>query len=117
MFAGAARSQAGGGRVQHLIRIGPGGYRLGGDITGATQATLVLFVLHQRDQRRTDNGNGVLCALFADHSIGDALNAQAFGGRMQELPDQRVLLGLCMCRRSKEDSQCPPPAPRRLKLR
>lgn len=104
--------------MQHLGRIGSGGYRLGGDITGATQATLVLFVLRQRNQRRPDNGNGLLCALFADHSIGHALDALPFSGRMQERADQRVLVGLRLCRScNKEDAQCPSPTPRRLKLR
>ncbi len=98
--------------MQHLGRICSGGYRLGGNITGATQATLVLLVLRQRDQRRPDNGNGLLCALFADHPIGDALDAQSFGGRLQELPDQRVLVGLRVRRTDgKEGSQCPPRAP------
>ena len=77
--------EAGGGRLEHLIGIRTGGYRLRRDIAFAAEITLLTRAAGVGLQGGLDDMAGVGRAAFVDHAVGDALDALAPIGGSEEI--------------------------------
>lgn len=79
---GLPRLQARSGRLEHLVGIRTGGYRLRCNIAFATEITLLTRTQAMRLQRSLDDMGSVGRTAFTDHAVGDTLDTLApIGGR------------------------------------